>query len=578
MASPATVSRLGVVWIPPEALGFLAFPMTWLAMYVPKECPEELRELLKKLIVDNLAEAILIVRRDCKEGGITSEDNNLAASLCRLLESLFVPERGLLPVLESGELDFGIEGIEELFKRWFLFSLVWSVGGNLADASKEIFSELVREKLASIIRFPNAGTVYDYCVDIESKEFRAWEEITPQFVYDKNQPYSSILVPTKDTVRFSYLTEAFTAVNRGTLLVGESGTGKSVIMIDCLNNLAEPGKFLTREVPGSLVPFTINFSAQSSSPRTQEMLELRFEKKRKGVMGAPVNKKLVCFIDDCNMPAREEYGAQPPIELLRQVIDTLEHYRKIGGLYDRKKFDYFLIQDMVVVSACGPPGGGRNFVTARYYRHFSMLTVDAPSRSVLGVIFSSVLDGHLTVFPAEIKALVKTTVDSSIDIYEKISSEMLPTPAKSHYTFNLRDLSKVFQGILSLKVNNCPDVRTFLRVWCHENQRVFQDRLIDTEDKDQFQRWVRSFSFESVTSCFTFCLYSAPAPVACVCLLMSGEVGSCTRCSSVSSCWIGTTKRLLSRARFCSETICAWVLQAMIAFTNPCQIPSSLPS
>jgi dynein heavy chain len=67
---------------------------------------------------------------------------------------------------------------------------------------------------------------------------------------------------------------------------------------------------------------------------------------------------------------------------------------------------------------------------------------------------------------------------------------MLPTPAKSHYTFNLRDLSKVFQGVLSLKVNNCPDVKTFLRVWCHENQRVFQDRLIDNEDKDQFQRWV----------------------------------------------------------------------------------------
>ena len=490
VASPATVSRLGVVWIPPEALGFLAFPMTWLCMYVPKECPEELKELLKKLIVDNLGEAILTVRRDCKEGGITSADNNLATSLCRLLESLFVPERGLLPVLENGELNFGIEGIAELFKRWFLFSLVWSVGGNLVDASKEIFSEFVREKLGSIIRFPNAGNVYDYCVDIESKEFKLWEEITPKFVYDKTQPYSSILVPTKDTVRFSYLTEAFTSVNRGTLLVGESGTGKSVIMVDCLNNLAEPGTFLTRTVPGNLIPFTINFSAQTSSPRTQEMLELRFEKKRKGFMGAPVNKKLVCFIDDCNMPAREEYGAQPPIELLRMIIDTLEHYRKHGGLYDRKKLDYYQIVDMVVVSACGPPGGGRNFVTARYFRHFSMLTVDAPSRSVLGVIFFSVLDGHLGIFPSEIKALTKTTVDSSIDIYTRISEEMLPTPAKSHYTFNLRDLSKVFQGVLSLKVNNCPDVKTFLRVWCHENQRVFQDRLIDNEDKDQFQRWV----------------------------------------------------------------------------------------
>jgi dynein heavy chain len=342
VASPATVSRLGVVWIPPEALGFLAFCSTWLARYVPKECPLELKDLLQKLIVDHLGDAILTVRRDCKEGGIKSEDNNLATSLCRMLETLFMPERGLLPIKvggENGELDFGIEGATDLFKRWFLFSLVWSVGGNLVAASKEIFSEFVRDKLATVIRFPNAGTAYDYCVDIESKEFKPWEEITPVFLYDKNQAYSTILVPTKDTVRFSYMIEAFTAVNRGTLLVGESGTGKSVIMVDCLNQLAEPGKFLSRDVPGSLVPFTINFSAQTSSPRTQEMMELRFEKKRKGVLGAPVNKKLVCFIDDVNMPAREEYGAQPPIELLRQVIDTLEHYRKCGGLYDRKKVD-----------------------------------------------------------------------------------------------------------------------------------------------------------------------------------------------------------------------------------------------
>jgi len=133
------------------------------------------------------------------------------------------------------------------------------------------------------------------------------------------------------------------------------------------------------------------------------MLELRFEKKRKGVLGAPVNQKLVCFIDDVNMPAREEYGAQPPIELLRQIIDTLEHYRKVGGLYDRKKFNFNEIVDMVVVSACGPPGGGRNFVTARYFRHFSMLAIDDPSRSVLSVIFFSVLEGHLLNFPAEIK-------------------------------------------------------------------------------------------------------------------------------------------------------------------------------
>lgn len=69
--------------------------------------------------------------------------------------------------------------------------------------------------------------------------------------------------------------------------------------------------------------------------------------------------------------------------------------------------------------------------------------------------------------------------------------QLLPTPAKSHYTFNLRDLSKVFQGILMAEAQKLSDLSDVLRLWYHENCRVFQDRLVNDEDRKWFVDLIR---------------------------------------------------------------------------------------
>lgn len=68
-----------------------------------------------------------------------------------------------------------------------------------------------------------------------------------------------------------------------------------------------------------------------------------------------------------------------------------------------------------------------------------------------------------------------------------MSLELLPTPSKFHYTFNLRDISKVFQGILMISPAKCSEPDTMHNLWIHEALRVFCDRLNTSDDQAWFQ-------------------------------------------------------------------------------------------
>jgi dynein heavy chain, axonemal len=270
----------------------------------------------------------------------------------------------------------------------------------------------------------------------------------------------------------------------------------------------------------------------------QDIIDSKLDKRRKGVFGPPVGRRAVVFVDDLNMLQVEQYGAQPPIELLRQHMDH-------EGWYDRKELTFRRLVDIQFAAAMAPPVGGRNAVTNRYVRHFSTVRVHAlcrqapvprrltsshgmhairltaaararrsyPARSERSfavqinltefgdaskrTIFCTLVDWwlHKAAYGDDVRRLGPKLVEASLQVYAESLRALLPTPTRSHYTFNLRDLSKTFQG-MARAGSSLPGPDGAVRLWAHETLRVFSDRLINAGDRAWFAGALRKAAEE----------------------------------------------------------------------------------
>lgn len=194
---------------------------------------------------------------------------------------------------------------------------------------------------------------------------------------------------------------------------------------------------------------------------------------------------MICFMDDFNMPAKDTYGSQPPLELIRQWID----YKY---WFNRRNQQKIYVQNTLLMAAMGPPGGGRQHISSRTLSRFVMINLTFPTETTIVRIFGTMLKQKLEVFPDAIREMCQHLTLASIELYNDVVNKMLPTPAKSHYLFNLRDISKIFQGLLRACEERQSKKNQFLRLWIHECFRVFSDRLVDDNDLEWFTNAVNN--------------------------------------------------------------------------------------
>ncbi|NXJ22597.1 DYH17 protein, partial [Dicrurus megarhynchus] len=457
-ATPATVSRAGILYINPTDLGWSPIVASWIETRTVKSEKAALMILFDKYLPPCLEKL--------KSGfkTITPVPEVTAIQTVLSLLECFLTPKNVPP-----------DSPREQYELFFVFACTWAFGGALFQDQlvdhRQQFSKWWLTEFKTI-KFPNQGTIFDYYIDPKTKKFSPWDERVPEFELDPDVPLQAAMVHTTETIRLRYFLDLLMEKQRPVMLVGNAGTGKSVLMWDKLEALGTDD-YLVQSVP-------LNF--YTTSAMLQAVLEKPLEKKSGRIFGPPGTRRLIYFIDDMNMPEVDKYGTVAPHTLIRQHLDH-------GHWYDRNKLTLKDIRNCQYV-ACMNPTAGSFTIDSRLQRHFCVLAVCFPSREALHTVYGTILEQHLArqTIPPLLRKMQPQLVAAALALHQKVASNFLPTAIKFHYIFNLRDLSNIFQGLLFSTPECLKSPVDLVRLWLHEAERVYGDKLVDEQDQYSFKK------------------------------------------------------------------------------------------
>lgn len=99
---------------------------------------------------------------------------------------------------------------------------------------------------------------------------------------------------------------------------------------------------------------------------------------------------------------------------------------------------------MFFVAAMGPPGGGRAVITPRLQRHFNIITYTDLQTEIIENIFKTIVAAFYRAYSQDVKDCVEPLIQMTLRVYHAVlTGPLKPTPSRSHYLFNMRDVSRI---------------------------------------------------------------------------------------------------------------------------------------
>ncbi|XP_033874385.3 dynein axonemal heavy chain 8-like [Acipenser ruthenus] len=453
LASPASISRAGILYIDSKITGWRPLAKAWLAGRNEQE-----NIVLSEAFNTALDPVFNYILRDIKSP-VPLTEVGLFQTITNLLGAMLHEKAQSL----GGPLHI---------ERLFLFCLIWTVGGLLGRSDKKRFSDILKSHTSTLPDYDDEVSVFNYYVD-ESGEWDLWQSrISEHNRTRQTDILGEVFVETVDTLAVRTFMEYADMASQNVLLVGSPGSGKTALINDFIYAQDKSHTLVKRMV----------FSGASKAKNLQKMFEESTIHRQGFVYGAREGKTLQIFIDDISLPESQCCG-----ELLRQVLDD-----KVLVKHS-KPFEWRQIEALVVQAAMSLPeypSDSTHSISQRLLRHFAVLNLPFPEGSKLSQVIFSILQANMMKNDGQQLEgnLHNVLVSASCSILESIKRSLRPSAdqGRQHYLFSLREIARVFQCLCNLSYERREDTFMVLCFWKHEMRHVVGDRLCQYADLNWF--------------------------------------------------------------------------------------------
>ncbi|XP_059389922.1 dynein cytoplasmic 2 heavy chain 1 isoform X3 [Carassius carassius] len=451
-ASPATISRMGMILLSDEDTDVGSLVKSWL-----KREDEDNRMNLENWLNDYFHRALDWV----------------------LKQSDFVVDTSLVGTVLNGLSH--LRGVRE--RGQFVVGLIRGLGGNLPLKCRQEFAKEVLSWARESP--PDPRKPLDTYYDSASGRLCVYELQRGDGVCvdDLSNPHNLPVIHTPDTQRGLDLFTPWLSSNHRQpfLLVGPEGCGKGMLLRCAFSQLR------------STQVAVVHCSAQTSSRHVLQKLShtcLVISSNTGRVYRPKDCERLLLYLKDINLPKPDKWGTSNLIAFLQQVLTY-------QGFYD-ENLEWVGLENIQIVASMSAGGAvGRHTLTSRFTSIVRISTIDYPDREQLQTIYSAylkpVLQRTLGNDPTWSSAgKIHQLASSLVQVYEQVKAKF-SVDDYSHYLFTPCLLTQWVLNLLRYDLSaGTSAVDSVLEVVAYEARRLFRDRIVSSKDLNVFENILSS--------------------------------------------------------------------------------------